>query len=216
MAQPLDLVGKRFGRLVVLRRTENNYKGTHWLCRCDCGNVVEVYGSSLNRGMTKSCGCLTKDLLTERNKSSQKHGLSRSRIYRIYFGMINRCYYPKTNRYQLYGGRGIKVCDEWLNSFEAFRDWSFANGYAPELSLDRINSDGNYSPSNCRWVTHKEQVLNRKCMKFYSYNGKTLCLKDWARDTGISYSALYQRIRKGMTFEEAIQKPYVKRKGVKK
>lgn len=213
--KPLELQGKRFGRLTVIKQTDNHHKGRHWLCRCDCGNMVEVSSYSLNKGITRSCGCLIKDILAERNKANQKHGMSRDRLYGIYYSMIHRCYYPQTNRYNRYGGRGIKVCDEWLKGFEYFKDWALQNGYQPNLSLDRIDSDDDYKPSNCRWVTFKEQVLNRNCMNFYTYKGKTLCVKDWARETGISYSALYQRLKRGMPFEEAINKPYTKRRSGK-
>lgn len=209
--RPLELVGKRFGRLLVIEKSAQKGKGTYWKCLCDCGNEVVVYGYSLNKGSTRSCGCLNKDRIKQMNIEGATHGMSRDRLYRIYYGMKNRCYRKDTNRYENYGGRGIEVCSEWLNDFEAFAKWAFQNGYREDLTLDRIDNSKGYEPNNCRWATKKEQVLNSSQAKLYTYEGKTLCVADWASEKGISRAALYQRLKRGIPFEVAIEMPYHRR-----
>lgn len=154
----IDLTGQKFGRLTVVER--HGVKDGHaaWLCKCDCGNTTVVNGRNLRNGRTTSCGCYHKEILINRSKT---HGMSKTRLYRIWHNMKNRCFYTKDKHFNDYGGRGITVCDEWKNDFESFKKWSLSNGYSDELTIDRINNDGNYEPSNCRWVTMKEQCKNR-------------------------------------------------------
>lgn len=215
MSKPLDLTGKRFGRLVAVELSKRTSDGYYWRCQCDCGNEIEVYASSLHKGLTKSCGCLIKDVLSERNKKNAKHGMSRSRLYRTYYGMKHRCYDPKDSHYKNYGAKGITICNEWLESFKAFQDWALANGYTDELTIDRIDNSKGYSPSNCRWATKAQQVRNSSATKYYTYKGKTLCIADWAKEKGISKASLYQRLERGIPFEIAIEQPYKRRKGEK-
>ena len=157
-------VGKKFGRLTVV---EYLSKEGRFVCECVCGNRSVVVPVNLIRGKVKSCGCYNRDITRERMTVHGEHG---TRLYRIYRAMKDRCYNPKHNSYPRYGGRGIKVCDEWLESYIAFRDWSITHGYSDDLSIDRIDNDGDYDPSNCRWVTAHQQAEKEK--KRYAEKGE--------------------------------------------
>lgn len=159
-----DLTGQRFGRLTVLRRAESRNKHTMWLCKCDCGTVKEVFGSALVSGLSTSCGCYRVDWGKEHHT---KHGHHGDRLYRVWKNMKQRCFNPSPKDKKYYAGSGVKVCDEWLHDYGAFREWAYANGYDEnaqyfECTIDRINPYGDYEPCNCRWVNNYVQQNNKK------------------------------------------------------
>ena len=155
MPKKNDLTGKRFGRLFVVGESGKNNGSYVWECLCDCGNIIHVVGFDLSRGHTKSCGCLRKAKLTEYNIT---HGLSHTRIHTIWCGMKERCQNTNATNYQHYGGKGISVCEEWLHDFKAFYDWAIKNGYEDDLTIDRKDSNGDYCPENCQWITQSENA----------------------------------------------------------
>lgn len=204
-----DLAGKRFGRLTVIRfleLDERENKTRAWLCKCDCGSLVQVNANKLKTGHTRSCGCLVNEHIGNLNK---KYEFSNKRLYSVYAAMIDRCYEPKTKRYKHYGGRGIKVCDEWLESYDVFAQWAYENGYAPlakqgECTLDRVDVNGNYEPNNCRWITNAEQQLNRRNNHLITYNGKTQTVKEWGIELGIPDRKLRWHLTQGKSLQEII------------
>ena len=160
MSKLVDLTGKRFGRLTVIRRApQEGRKFTRWECRCDCGNITMSDAYGLKKGLIQSCGCYHKEFCGEQHRT---HGYTGTRLYRIYHKMKERCYRKQNHNFKWYGGCGVTVCDEWLKSFETFAKWAEANGYAENLTIDRIDPYGNYEPTNCRWITIQEQQKNKR------------------------------------------------------
>lgn len=205
-----DIIGKRFGGLVVLRRVEDKispkgYKKPQYVCACDCGNTKVVVKGNLLTGNTTSCGCYKKEL---DHKRFLKHGYAENpdKLYQKWLSMRDRCFNPKATSYKNYGARGIRVCTEWDN-YISFREWAFANGYKDGLTIDRIDVDGDYEPNNCRFATMKEQNNNRRTTNFHTYNGKTQSEMKWAEEYGISYGALKTRLKYGWSFEDALNTP---------
>lgn len=186
-----DLTGQQFSRWTVLIRADNDAQGqAQWHCVCQCGTKAVVRGRDLRKGKSRSCGCLQKDIAAQVKTT---HGASNTRLHRIWCAMKQRCFDKTAQKYARYGGRGITVCKEWL-SFCVFEKWARQNGYTDNLSIDRINNDGNYSPQNCRWSTSKEQARNKSTNHLLFFRGKSQSIAQWAEETGIGYYALRSRI----------------------
>ena len=206
-----DLTGQRFGNLVARSIVgQDKHKNVVWLCDCDCGRTHEVVSRALVNGSVNSCGCIKRGKF--RNKRAENHGGSKERLYRIWGCMLNRCYDPNRPEFRSYGGRGIEVCGEWRNSYRAFREWAHTNGYDPKLpgnkcTLDRIDVDGNYEPSNCRWIPMSEQCLNKQDTVRIDYRGKLITIQEAERIGGIAASTIRSRLGRGWSVIDAIEKP---------
>jgi len=170
------LYNQKFGKLTAIEPIgyARDGKTILWRCVCDCGNETNVISTFLRNGHTKSCGCRKSEVTIARNKAGVIGDMPRqqNRLYRIYHGMLSRCSNEKDHHFPSYGGRGISVCEEWRNNFEIFEKWALSNGYSDQLSIDRIDNDGDYCPGNCRWATAKEQASNRRTSKKYRINEK--------------------------------------------
>lgn len=211
-----DLKGKRFGRLTVIHLDNTKKKRqSYWFCKCDCGAIKSIRRDCLLSGNTKSCGCLKRDQDTINLTTHHSHMLSRSRLYNIWLSMKQRCENPKNSSYERYGGRGIKVCKKWSRSSKAFFDWALANGYSDHLTIDRIDNNGNYEPSNCRWVIDKTQCRNRRSNITVEYNNKKITLIELSEITGINHKVLYARYKRGDRGKRLTRPPYKERDTLK-
>lgn len=206
----IDLTNKRFGNLIVIKRDETAPKGKGkcavWECQCDCGNRCFYKTYELKNGTRAACPECRKKLIDYSTRT--KHGERRTRLYRIWEHIKGRCQNPNNDMYKYYGGRGIKVCEEW-QEFIPFRDWALANDYQEELTIDRIDFNGNYEPSNCRWATRKEQANNRSTNCFLEYNGETKTFQQWSEITGISARSISQRNKRGWTADRILTEPVI-------
>lgn len=171
MPQRKDIANKKFGRLTALYVVPNNSYHTRWHCICDCGNTKDVLQQNLVNGHVRSCGCFlserNRERITDYNRTigKESHGETKTRLYHIWVGIKTRCFYPNHDAYKNYGGRGVTMCEEWKNSFVSFKSWAIENGYSDNLTIDRINVDGNYCPENCRWVSMSFQEFNKRISK---------------------------------------------------
>lgn len=205
MKKHIDLAGKKFNRLLVVKEVDRNKYGTRqWLCKCDCGKYIIDTSSHITTGHTKSCGCYKIEFA---KKVFTKHGGKHSRLYNIWCSMKQRCYDEHCKNYKRYGGRGITVCDEWNNNYECFRDWSMGNGCKDDLTIDRINNNGNYEPDNCRWTTRDIQSNNKSSNHIITYHGITKTVKQWSKDLNIKYGTLLSRFLRGWSIERALTQP---------
>lgn len=207
MPKIIDLTGQRFGRWLVIRAEGVNKFGSRlWLCECECGNRKVVNGSELRRGASKSCGCLNRELARER---LYQHGEAGTAIYREWSRMKRRCRGTTAYDKSHYSDRGIKVCDQWTNDFESFRDYvtGLPDYEKPGYSLDRIENDRGYEPGNVRWASPTTQANNRSNNIVLTYNGETHTQAEWARIVGIKYSTLQRRLLDGWSVERALTTP---------
>lgn len=198
-----DLTGEKYNMLTAIRIAQHN--PVKWECKCDCGRLCIVESRNLTHGRQKSCGCLS-------HKGHPTHNQCYTRVYRIYAKIKRRCFVVDDPAYPKYGGRGITMCEEWRRSFEAFSEWAYANGYRENLTIDRIDNDGNYSPENCRWADNFSQSNNRRNSIICTLSGKTQTLSQWCREKKMSYKVVWYRLSQGWDFEDAITTP-VARKG---
>lgn len=202
-------IGKKYGRATiqdiekVIKGAEKRHE-TNAICLCDCGNVFATRLDRLISGGVKSCGCLHREVVSA---NSTRHGKSTHPLYKTWHNMRSRCDNPNATKYEIYGGRGITVCDEWEHSFEAFYDWSISNGWEKGLTIDRINTDKGYSPDNCRWTDYYTQNNNLRSNHNITYNGECYSIYEWARRLHISKKALSERVRRGWSVERTFNTP---------
>lgn len=212
----IDLTGQRFGRLTVVKRapdhfTKSGSRITMWHCACDCGEEKNVTANALRKGVTISCGCYAREInsirTSERNrKMATKNGLSKEKLFHVWNAIRHRCYFETDDFYHIYGGRGIRMCDEWKEDYSAFKEWALKNGWKDGLSIDRIDNNGPYCPENCRWATAKEQANNRRSNRLFSAFGVTLNIQQWSERLGIPYNKLrYRLVQKGLSVQNALR-----------
>jgi DNA-binding protein Fis len=210
MTKKIDLVGQRFGRLVVVSEDGRDSQGkVLFKCLCDCGNYITTRAYSLRNGSCRSCGCRRKEVSSENNST---HGHSNEKLYGVWRGMIKRCYDPNHQAYERYGGRGITVCQEWLDNYEAFRDFMLVNGYdeyglAYENTIDRIDNNKGYSPDNCRVATMRTQSLNKSSNHLITYKGKKMTVTEAAEKNNLTNHQVFNRLDKGWSMNRALHQP---------
>jgi hypothetical protein len=205
-----DLTDMRFGRLICLQPVGRDplTRCVMWLCQCDCGSQTTVRSQRLLIGNTRSCGCLHRDQRIEQCKSRATHGATRSSLHSRWMHIRERCHDPHSKAFKHYGGRGIRVCQEWREDFTSFRDWAMANGYRDDLTIERIDNDGNYEPGNCKWIPLADQGRNKRNNHILSHAGHTTYLSAWARELGINVGTLHSRIvQRGWPTDRALETP---------
>ncbi|GGB41440.1 hypothetical protein GCM10011409_18710 [Lentibacillus populi] len=200
-------IGERFGKLTVLREVDRKHGRQHYLCKCDCGNEKVVMKGNLFGGQVRSCGCLKKD-----NHQNITHGQKGTRLYRIWSGMKTRCLNKKDKAFPKYGGRGIRICEQWIE-FNGFYEWAKSSGYKDDLTLERKDVNGDYNSSNCKWIPLSDQAKNRTNTPYLTYAREIKTLKEWSEETGIEYSTLHARLKRGWSEERTLSTPsLIKRK----
>lgn len=189
-------IGRKFNKLTIIQfdHKDKNRK-SYYLCKCDCGKTKVISLNNLITGSIKSCGCIKVAMLKSKSKKYSKN--THPKLYNTWSAMKQRCYNKKASNYYKYGDRGITVCIEWKNSFENFAKWALNNNYKEGLSIDRINVNGNYEPSNCRWATIKQQSINKRRTIFITYKGENLTINELAKKLGQSYQDTYRKYKKG-------------------
>lgn len=205
--RPPDIIGKKFGKLVVIGRSENTKQGkAKWICKCECGNIKKkpVTTSDLISGKVISCGCYYKTSNKGRNKT---HGDTGKRLWNIWMSMKNRCYCESNQEYKNYGGRGITVCEEWKSNYESFKTWAMSHGYSDNLTIDRIDTDKGYFPDNCRWATYQMQENNRRNNLKITIGNQTHTIRDLSNISGIKPATIIWRYKNGWNESDLLIKP---------
>lgn len=202
-----SLIGRKFGKLEVLEHSHYKNGKHYWKCKCECGNIANKAKSSsdLKSGKVRSCGCLRDEMFSINRRKT--HGKSKTRLFRIWSSMLQRCYYKNGNAYKDYGARGIEVCEEWRRDFEQFHSWAIGNGYEPDLTIDRIDNNKGYSEDNCRWATYEEQNRNRRNNVIIEYEGESFFISDLATKLGLNKTTLSNRIKSGWEEKELAMVP---------
>ncbi|MBD2201542.1 hypothetical protein H6G33_09305 [Calothrix sp. FACHB-1219] len=207
MSKIIDITGQVFGRLTVIKQIGfNKDRRALWLCKCSCGNETTVTGKALRAGTTRSCGCL----IVRNGVEKTKHGMTDTKEWNVWRGMMKRCYQPTQDKYPLYGGKGIIVCERW----HTFQNFYEDMGNVPEgMTIDRIDSSKNYEPENCRWVDIYVQNNNRGDYNVrWSYKGKDQTVSEWARELGCNNTTLFERQRRGWSIEKILSTPTKRKK----
>lgn len=208
MPKKRDLTNMKFFRLTAIRDVGKSKDGHRlWECLCDCGATKIESSHYLLSGKAKSCGCWSSERTIMFNKETKtKHGQRYTRLYNIWHGIKRRTSNPTDAGYKNYGGRGIYMCQEWHNDFASFHAWAMSNGYKEDLSIERIDNEGPYTPENCKWVTQKDQANNRRSSRYVEYMGKTLTLSQWATELGIPSARIYKRAQQNLPPEQLLYK----------
>ena len=184
------MIGETFGSWTVINKAENKGNNIAWLCKCKCGTERSVLAYNLSSGKSKSCGCGQRNAASKANRS---HGGSGTRLYRIYKGMKQRCYNQKNHAYHYYGGKGVAICDDWKSDFLKFKKWALESGYNKNMTIDRLNPNGNYSPENCRWVNMQKQQNNKLNSAFVTIGDEKKTIAEWAELNKTNKQTLYSK-----------------------
>jgi hypothetical protein len=211
----INLTGRVIGRLIVTTLDEARCKPgyVYWICQCTCGTIKSIRSSGLTSGKVKSCGCLKRDAVIARNKEMITHGLSGTRAYTVWRHMIERCFDSEAKQYSDYGGRGIRVCDRWLNVNNFVADMGQP---PPRMTLERIKNSEDYSPENCKWATRREQNNNTRKNVYITFENTTLTRSQWEQRLGLGATTIRSRMRRGMTIEQALRPENLVRSGLRR
>lgn len=205
MPKLVDLTGLKFNRLTVIGRHPIKRRQAWWECRCDCGTITKVGSFELKTGMIKSCGCFNRE---SESKHPDGHRMSKTKIYQVWEGIKQRCTNPKSYAWGKYGGRGIKLCNEWMDFDAFYRD--MGSTYKTVLSIERIDNNGPYCKSNCKWATINEQAYNKRSTRYIQCGGIEMLAKDWAEVMGVTPHLIFSRLSSGWSEDRAIRQPKMK------